>query len=154
MNTQTCTDTNNGQTFDSMRLYNEAKLMLGKSLVPASVDPEYGCAASVNQLHKLAFGVEIGGGASTALLLKALIASPFFTEVKSPLAGDIIISATGTSYQHPPSIQNGHVGVVGFYGICSNNSDTGLWSEVYTMMSWTNRYFNIGGYPQRYFRRK
>ncbi len=151
---ESCTDTNNGQTLDSLKFYNEAKAMLGKSLVPAGVDPEYGCAASVNQLHRITFGFPIGGGASTALLLQSLIGSSFFQEVFNPLPGDIIIDATGTSTIPNSPITNGHVGVVGFYGILSNDSNTGLWSENYTQQTWNERYEVQGGYKNRYFRRK
>lgn len=143
----------NGQTKNSFTLYTVAKECLGISLVPAGDDPEYGCAISLNMLSLRAFGHQIGGGASTTLLLKDLVIQPHnYTEVREPLPGDIIISATGTSIKPNPAIPNGHVGVVGQFGIMSNNSDDGLWSEAYTLASWDTRYRAAGGFPTRFFR--
>lgn len=142
----------NNQTATSILLYNTAKAYLGTSLVPAGNDPELGCAISVNTLWKKVKGVSIGGGTSTYLLLQALKVNPAFQEVTSPLPGDIIISATGTSTKPDLVVKNGHVGVVAIYGVMSNKSATGLWSQHFTLKSWVDRYEKIGGFPTRYFR--
>lgn len=145
-----------GQTQNSLILYTVAKNCLGISLVPPGDDPEYGCAISLNMLALKAWGRQIGGGASTALLLQDLIIGPFreIDESKERVEpGDIIMSATGTSTIKNPPIPNGHVGVIGSYGIMSNNSNNGLWQEVYTLASWKQRYEIEGKYPTRIFRR-
>lgn len=143
----------NGPTYNELRLYLQAKASIGTSLVPQGDDPELGCAISVNELHSACFGFQIGGGQSTILLLDALIHSAFFKEVTDPLPGDVLVSATGTSSIKNTPIPNGHTGIVGFYGIMSNNSSTGLWDEHYTMDTWKARYVTQGGYQMRYFRR-
>lgn len=152
----------NGQTANSLTLYSVARecLFAGTSLVPRGDDPEYGCAISVNMLSLRAFGSQIGGGTSTYLLLQDLINSPLFQEVseEESQAGDIIIDATGTNTlgegTDPAAIPNGHVGILGYQGIMSNDSDDGIWKEKYTRTSWKQRYETEGGYPTRYFRRK
>lgn len=154
METGVCTEANNGQTFNSLRLYNEAKACLGQSMVPPGYDPELGCAISVNEVHSRCFGFQIGGGASTNALQQVLVSSQYFKEVTFPLPGDILVSATGTSSISHTPIPNGHVGIVGFYGILSNNSNTSLWDEHFTMDSWKQRYVIQGGYKMRYFRRQ
>lgn len=146
----------NGQTTSSLGLYNTAKSCMDTSMVSHGVPIEFGCASSVNMVHRKAFGVEIGGGASTALLYSALEASSFFEKVIEPKAGDIIISPTGYSslpFETNP-VPNGHVGIVGNFGIMSNNSYNGLWQEKYTLDTWNARYATSGGYPVLFFRRK
>ena len=148
-----------GQTANSLKLYLSAKECLGKTLVPAGDDPEYGCAISVNMLFLRTFGKQIGGGTSTYDLFQNLVNSPLFKEVQESevQGGDIIISPTGMSSIPFTPITNGHVGVLGIYGapnngIMSNDSFNGLWQEVYTLASWTARYKIQGGYPMRFFR--
>lgn len=138
---------------NSELLYETAKGCLDTCMVAPNIDIEVGCASSVNDVHKKCFGYQIGGGASTANLLQTLISSPLFSEVTNPMSGDIIISATGSStLATPPFV--GHTGIIGNFGIMSNNSSNGLWQEVYTLQSWEQRYAVEGGYPTRYFRRK
>lgn len=151
-----CPAPTSGQTPNSLGLYSTAKSCLGFSMVSHGVPIEFGCASSVNMVHRKAFGVEIGGGASTKLLYETLLKSPFFEKVDAPQPGDIIISPTGYSSIAFPhnQISNGHVGVVGIYGIMSNNSDNGLWQEKYTIDTWNARYKDLGGYPVLFFRRK
>lgn len=132
------------------KLYETAKLCLGKDMVDdPGVDPSVGCADSVNSVYKLAFGNEIGGGASTAALYTVLCSDPRFQSVQEPLPGDIVISPTGTSTKGAP---HGHVGICGFHGIMSNNSMTGLWSQFYTDTSWHAYYHDKLGFPVIYFR--
>lgn len=146
----------NGQTANSLKLYQKAKEFLDVSLVPTGDDPEYGCAISVNMLSLRTFGTQIGGGTSTYNLLQDLIISPLYQEVTEleSQAGDVIIDATGTSTIPNSPIPNGHVGIIGYYGIMSNNSSNGLWQENYTHLTWKQRYEKEGGYPTRYFRHR
>jgi hypothetical protein len=133
-------------------LYEMAKSCLNTSLVPLGDDPELGCAISVNALVARVKGHQVGGGTSTYGLLQALVASSWFKEVKEPTFGDIIISATETSTIPNTPIAHGHTGVVGKYGIMSNDSSSGLWKENYTLDTWKARYETLGGYPTRFFR--
>ncbi len=142
----------NGQTTNSLKVYAEAKALLNTSLVPKGDSIEYGCAISVSVLVKEKSGIALPETVSTATLLRELLSSPFFMEIQSPLAGDIIISATGTSTLQNTPIANGHTGIVGYHGIMSNNSFNGLWQEKFTMDSWRQRYEIAGGYPILFFR--
>lgn len=135
---------------NSEKLYNTAKDSLGKDMVDdPGVDPSVGCADSVNTVYKLAFGVEIGGGASTAAMYEVLKRDVRFVQVTSGGPGDIVISPTGTSTKGAP---HGHVGICGYHGILSNNSMTGLWSEFYTDLSWHQYYHDRLGFPVLYFK--
>lgn len=128
------------------------KASLGQNLSQGTGVPYYvACAISVNIVHTRAFGFPIGGGASTAELYQALLKSSYFKKVDAPSPGCIVISPTGlgsnSSYPH------GHVGIVGNYGICSNDSSTGLFSENYTVESWTHQFSTIESYPVFFFAR-
>lgn len=140
------------QTETSLQIYTTAKKLIGVSLVPVGDDPDVGCAISVTVLLKEKCNIPIGETQSTHDLLIELIESPLFKEVNEPLPGDIIISATGTSQLAGTPIKHGHTGIVAKFGILSNSSLTGLWSENFTLETWTNRYKYQGGYPTRYFR--
>ncbi len=130
------------------KLYNTAKACLGKDMVDdPGVDPSVGCADAVNSVFKLAFGGEIGGGASTATMYEILKSDPRF-ELSGYAKGNIVISPTGTSIKGAP---HGHVGICGLYGILSNNSMNGLWEEYYTEQSWVSYYQDKLGFPVFYF---
>ena len=95
----------------SGKLYLTAISCLGIDASPNDVAPdEYGCAETVNAIHKKAFGFEIGGTVSTSRMYEALKASRFFTRVDMPKTGDVIISPTGYGNGN---LTNGHVGIVG-----------------------------------------
>lgn len=143
----------NSQTANSIKVYLMGKQCLDTSLVPNGIDPEVGCAASINTLFKRALGKEIGGGASTNLLYQCLtknIGNYRFTRVDVPLAGDIVISPT--SYGTNRNMPHGHVGMVALYGILSNNSNDGFFEEHYSLDTWKQRYVDVGGYPMEFFR--
>lgn len=129
-----------------------AKAALGRNLSAGTGVPYYvACAISVNRVHTDAFGFPIGGGASTAELYAALRKSAYFREVDTPILGAVVISPTGTGTK--PAYPHGHVGIVGKFGICSNDSSTGLFSENYTVDSWAGQFQEIEGYPVFYFER-
>lgn len=134
------------------KLYLMAVLSLGRDASPNDIAPdEYGCAETVNAIHKKAFGFEIGGDISTCRLYQAIQKSKFFIKVDQPLEGDVIISPSGMGNGNLP---NGHTGIMGKNGvIMSNSSATGLWTENYTLETWRNRYAVKGGYPVLVFRR-
>lgn len=130
-------------------LYDAAKACLGQNLTAGTGTPkELGCARSLNRVAAKAFGDEIGGGDSTALLWQALKASPDFEEISHPVKGVIIISPTGTSRVHYP---HGHVGIVGIYGVMSNDSESGRWTQNYSQAGWEHFFGDIRGFPTYYF---
>lgn len=137
---------------NASRFVAAAKAALGLNLSEGTGVPYYvACAISVNKVHNNAFGFPIGGGASTQELYKALIKSPYFKEVTTASAGCVVISPTG--YGQNPAYPHGHVGIIGMFGICSNDSATGVFSENYTTESWTEQFSTIEDYPVYYFER-
>jgi hypothetical protein len=134
------------------RLYTTAVRCLGVDASPNDVAPdEYGCAETVNAIHRLAFGFDIGGDVSTHRMFEALEYSRYFTRVEQPLPGDIIISPTGYGNG---KLSSGHVGIMDFDGvIMSNNSWTGRFERNYNLTTWRERYVGIGGFPVLFYRR-
>lgn len=134
-------------------LVEAAKRALRKNLSAGTGVPYYvACAISVNKVHTNAFSFPIGGGASTADLYEALLVSKYFKLVQTATAGCIVIAPTGMGknkmYPH------GHVGIVGNFGICSNDSSTGLWSENYANIeAWKEQFETTEGYPTYIFER-
>lgn len=132
----------------SQSIYDMAKSCLGKDLC-GNTNIAYGCAETVNSIVEAATGQTIGGGASTYLMYQCLIMQPArFQNVQSPIAGDIIISPSGYSTK---GVANGHVGIVGKFGVLSNNSTTGLLQEEYTLESWSDFFGVKEGFPIYYF---
>ena len=146
---------NNVPTSAGQKLYQTAKSHLGQDVTPEDhVADEYGCAEALNKIHELAFGEPIGGGASTYWLRFALKNHRNFALVSKPLAGDIIISYTGSPGSGKNGIRNGHVGICGPNSvIMSNSSKTGKWEENYTLYTWRQRYQVLGNYPVEVFRK-
>jgi len=134
------------------KLYNMAKSCLGRDASPSDVAPdELGCAETINYVYKQTFGKPIATpGISTTQLYETMRRSSKFQKIEDPLFGDIIISPTGTG--HNPQMPNGHVGIVGKYGIMSNSSSNGKFEQNYTLTSWIKRYKVTGGYPVIFFR--
>lgn len=113
---------------------------------------ELGCAQTVNNILTECLGYPAGGGASTALMLKTLVANNNFKEVTTTKAraGDIIISATGTGNG---TIAHGHVGFLGENGVIySNNSYKDMLDGHITAEQWKNYFARKGGFSVRYFR--
>lgn len=118
---------------------------IGKDM--AKTQDELGCAEAVNGVHKYAFGKEIGGGTSTALLFKALKADKTFQLVTKWEPGVIIISPTGMGDGH------GHTGFFTTDGIVSNDSRTGKFSKNFTIDSWVKYYRLQKHFPIYYFKK-
>ncbi len=137
-------------------LYRTAKSCLGMDASPSDEAPdEYGCMESVDNVVKKAFGRFINDTRYTPTLstlegFKILRKSDNFVPVQEPLPGDIILSPTSLGNGN---LRNGHVGIVGFYGIMSNDSATGRFMQNYTLKSWTARYKDQGGFPILFYRR-
>lgn len=116
------------------------------------VSPDVACAISVNIVHTNAFGLPIGGGASTHDMYEVLLISPLFREVDTPTLGCIAIDATGSGTN--PAYPHGHVGIFDGTGFWANNSDNGLWSMKYTSVgSWIHQFETVEGYKTHYFLR-
>lgn len=131
------------------RLLAVARFALGTDASPLDiVNDELGCAESVSTLigKVIPFPVITG----TWTLNEYLDNDNRFVRIESqPEAGDIIISPTGSGNGRI----RGHVGIIGEAGIVySNNSATGLWDDLYTLTSWNDRYFGLGGIMPRYYR--
>lgn len=116
-----------------------------------SVPKELGCAEAVSFVLKKAgvSGLPGAGFPGTSALYSWLGAN--FQIVTSPMPGDVIISPTGTSSISSP---HGHTGIVAQYGVLSNDSDTGLWLEKYTLDTWKTYFGDTLGFPIYYFRQK
>lgn len=132
------------------KLYQTAKACLGEDLsTDPTIPPEVSCAVAVNNVYQKAFGKPLGGGASTAAMYSVLKTDARFIQVPQPLAGDVVMYASGTSTKGAP---HGHVLIQGLYGLMSNNSLTGNWEEVYTQQSAKNYYETKLGFPRHCFR--
>lgn len=125
-----------------------ANASLGLDASPRGLAPnELACAESVSELIRKVlpdFPVITG----TYTLWERLKTDKRFMEVDEPQAGDIVISPTGTSTAKIV----GHTGIMKTNKqIMSNSSNTGLWTQNYTVTSWANRW-GVAGYPILYYR--
>ena len=130
-------------------LYETAKNTLGVKLIADEYEDK-GCALALNEIHRRAFGKEIGGGASTLALYQSLMTDKTFEEVKDHQPGDVIISPTTMGNG---VILNGHTGICGKHGIMSNTSANGIWSQNMSYQYWNAYYGKRGGFPLLYFRK-
>ncbi len=134
------------------KLYDAAVSFLGKDASPRDIaDDEYGCAESVNEVYKTAFGKYISPSniLSTRVLYETMLISPIFRSTETPQEGTIIVSPTGYSKK---GAKNGHVGICGKNGIViSNDSKSGLFLEYYTIASWRLYYEKKLGFPVYFF---
>lgn len=129
-------------------IYEKAKSCLGTDI--AATQNELGCAEAVSYIFN-ACKVQYfpaKGFLSTADFYKWLKTNAVLV-TDEPQPGDIIISPTGTS---TIGSTHGHIGVVGKFGIMSNNSMNGLFQQNYTMDSWTRYYHVKLGFPVLYYR--
>lgn len=142
----------------SQRLYNRAKNCLGthQTLNP-SVSPEVGCAEAVSAVLSLAgYPIPASGIAGTASLLKWLSNNSSFERIYAPELGAVIVSPTGAGNGRIP----GHTGIFGGegvafpgdWGIMSNDSQTGLFLELWSLSKWGKYYSDYGGLSMYMFR--
>ena len=140
------------QTESRKKIYAKAKELLGTDVTPEdNVSDIYACVETVWTIVKEATGHSIGGSilVGTPKLYECLIKDELFKEVTEPLAGDIILSVTGTGNG---KLSNGHAGIIAFYGILSNNSDNGLLQEKLSLQSWKAVYEDFAGFKTHFFR--
>ncbi len=141
------------QTENSKRLYIVAKNLLypQRDVTPDDIVPdEVACAEALSYVLKLCGvqGIPRNGIPSTIDLFKFLSSSEQFIKVETPLAGDVIISVTGTGNGRLV----GHCGIVGVVNVMNNNSETGIWVASYTLTQWEKRYKEYAGMATHYFR--
>lgn len=140
------------------KLYTAIKESLGqRKTLNGEVSAEYGCAEAWSSVGKDAGikGIPVQGFASTAVLESWLASNTDFEEIFAPEIAATIISATRGA-------QHGHVGYFGAkglqyvddWGICSNDSNTGLFSEQWNLTRWIAYYRGTLGLRVRYFRWK
>lgn len=118
----------------------------------AVVPPDLGCAETISFILNAAGvpNIPAGGFPGTAGLYQYMNVSNILINVDVPLPYDIIISPTGTSSINSP---HGHTGILGENNeIYSNSSDTGLFTQNYTLDTWKQYFGEIEGFPQYYFR--
>lgn len=136
-----------------------AKQCLGqRQTLNDTVPSEVGCAEAVSTvLHRAGVeGIPATGIASTLNLYNWLKNNPKFEQITAPEPGAVVVSPTGMGNGKV----RGHTGIVGRfnvafrgdYGICSNDSNSGLFLELWQMSKWDQYYGGYGGLPIFYFR--
>lgn len=150
----------NNQPTMPQKILTTAKEFLGQHLtLNPSVPPEVGCAEAVSTLLQRAgvSGIPATGFASTLMLYQWMRTNPqLFRGIAEPEPGAILISPTGMGNGHV----RGHTGIVGVfgaqypgdYGICSNDSNSGLFLELWSVQKWQQYYAGYGALPMYYFR--
>lgn len=116
-----------------------------------SVPADVGCAEAVSYVLKNAHvpNFPVAGFPGTAALWQWCQSN--MLSVATPQAGDVVISPSGTSSK---GVAHGHTGIVAMQGILSNDSDTGLFMEKYTVASWQQFFGVQNGFPVFFYRRK
>ena len=134
-------------------IYKIATDSIGLDVTPLDdVDDVVACAETVTTILSRA-GAMNRIIAGTWTLENYFMTDKHWIPVAKPRAGDVVISATGTSRKGRNAPFRGHTGIVGMNGtIMSNNSYSGLWQSNYTLTSWKNRYVSKGGYPMQFYR--
>lgn len=146
-------------TPNATKVYNVAKASLGKHIsLNDAVPHDVGCAEAISYVLQKAGIQDIpsAGIAGTATLYQFLSTNKQFLRLSSPEKGAIIISPTGSGN----GLVEGHTGILGGwslmywgdYGICSNNSDSGLFLELWSLRRWKQNYGIYGNLPVAYFK--
>lgn len=138
-------------------LYTLAKAALGTPITLDQTVPfDVRCAEATSYLlWKLGCPIPAKGIAGTAALEAWVIASGLFTKRTAPGVGFLIFSSTGTGNG---SVE-GHTGVMAYFnlqfkgdwGIMSNNSNNGIYSEVWSLDAWKANYVVKGGLELNYY---
>lgn len=134
-------------------LYTVAASYLGKHItLDPSVPADVGCAEAVSFiLAKTGVtGIPSTGFAGTADLYAWLAANNQFSPLPSYEIGCVIISPS--ILQNGVVTVHGHVGIVANYGVLSNDSENGLWSEKLTVGTWLKHYGQVLKLPVYYFK--
>lgn len=132
-------------------LYDIALPFKGQHLtLDESIPKELGCAECMSYiLSKSGFSVGDKGLAGTSVLYDWLLKN--FTPVTTPQKGDIVISVTGTGRVG----SRGHVGIYdGMSRVLSNDSNSGLLEDYWTLKGWIAHYETDLQMPTHYFTQK
>lgn len=146
----------------NVKLYAAIKASLDTHMtLDNSVPPRVGCAEAVCAVLRAAgIAVPAKGIAGTSALLVYCLAHPeIFEELDAPEEAALLISASGSGNGN---LSNGHTGFFGVFGIafpedwgiCSNDSQTGLFLELWNWLRWQKYYAQYGGMKSRIFRVK
>lgn len=141
------------------KIYLEAKACLGTHItLNKNIPNEVGCAEAVSFVLKNAsvLNIPVGGFPGTLGLYQWLSSNPHFVRIEAPEQGAIIVSPTGMGN----GAIEGHTGIIGAfgvqfpneYGILSNDSDNGLFSEKWNLLTWWEHYGQKGDLPLAIFR--
>lgn len=132
-------------------IYTTAKKCLEQHItLDMEVPNEVGCAEAVSYILNKAgiAGIPAEGFQSTYDLYLWLKNNQNFCLSTTPSLGAVIVSPTGTSTLNSP---HGHTGICGQYGILSNDSNTGLFLEIWTVDKWEQYYGETLGFPIYFF---
>lgn len=144
-------------TSNQQRLYNAAAASLDKTMkADPSVPNMYACASSLSGvLMKAGFtGLPRLGLANTNDLNNFFAAHPqWFQRQQQPAPGDIVMFPSPPNPQ-PNQLDHGHTGVMAAInqGVMSNDSDTGLWREAWTLPRMIDYYVTFGRLTAYYWR--
>jgi hypothetical protein len=139
---------------NALKLYTEAKDCLGSHItLDAAVPAALGCAEAVSYcLYYTNKSVPAIGLQGTMALYKWMLThSDLFVQTTTPTVGTIIVSPTGMGKN---STDHGHTGICGEYGILSNESQSGLFREQWTLEAWQAYYVKALGFPVFFFNLK
>lgn len=134
------------------KLYDAAKaayLIHEHLTLDESVPADVGCMEAISTLLKRCeYDIPPKGIPGTATGYEWLCNNPLFKVApfavnSSYTKGSIIISPPPgkTGYPH------GHIGIIGEYGILSNDSETGEFRENYTIQTWADFFGRLRGLP-------
>jgi hypothetical protein len=141
--------------------YDSIKAALGTHLtLDNAVPAEVGCAEAMSALLRpIDPSIPANGIANTADLLAHALAHPeIYTSISDPEEGALVIFATGSGNGSFP----GHTGAFGAdgvmyvddWGVCSNDSNTGLFRELWAWLKMLAYYQGAGGMQPHLFRIK
>lgn len=130
-------------TTQELNIYDVAKSALGKHMtLDPNVPAYFGCAEALSAVLKAAgFPIQPKGLAGTRALEDWVKSNNLFEQIVNPEAGALLFSSSQGSV-------HGHCGVVGKSGalgngktgVLSNNSDSGLFLELWDLDSWRKYY--------------
>lgn len=146
---------------NEQKLYNAAKAALGHhKTLNDSVAPEVGCAEAWSAVAKEGGvqGIPTSGFAGTEQVWQFVRSNSQFEKIDTPEPGATVISPTG----HGNGSVRGHVGILAMYdlmyagdwGICSNDSNSGLFREQWSLKEWQKYYGDAGKLPVDIYRFK
>lgn len=138
----------------SLRIYEIAKGSLGQHLtLNQNVPAELGCAESVSTVLKKSGipGIPDAGFEGTNELYTFLRGSKSFVQVPNAEDGAVIVSPSLIGANGQIKV-HGHAGICGKYGIMSNESDNGLFTETWSYQNWHDYYVNTLGLYVNFFR--